>query len=185
MEGDFEENFYNLPYKLQVAFEWAYLYCNASYILKTDDDVFINIKNAFTFLSEINIKDLYTGYVWPHATVQRLGKYKVTHEEFNGTHYPPFVSGSSMFLTPSVIKRLVLIFPKEKVFKLDDVYIGILIHKLGINVTISKAEGKKNYWEVWGEEPKQQCQIYKHAIVRHTHGGNEKLWCMRKLYDTS
>jgi len=185
IEGDFEEMFYNLPYKLQVAFEWASLYCNASYVLKTDDDVFVNTETAFNFLGEMKTTDLYTGHIWWDAPVHREGNYRVKDTECNGTHYPPFVSGSSMIFTCDVIQRLASIFPKVKVFKLDDVHIGILMYKLGINATDGDPDRKKGLWEVWlPDETENVCEIYTHAIVRHIHG-NEKLWCMYKLFNAS
>merc|ERR1712080_363946 len=52
IEGDFEETFNNLPIKLQVGFEWAHLYCTATFIHKTDDDVFLNPKNFLNYLSK-------------------------------------------------------------------------------------------------------------------------------------
>jgi len=184
IEGNFEEIFYNLPYKLWVAFEWASLYCNASYILKTDDDVFVNTQNSFKFLSRMKTTELYTGHVWWNSEVERSGKYKVEYTECNGTQYPPFVSGSSMFFSRDVIHSLANIYPQVKVFKLDDVHIGILMYKLGINATYSNPGGVR-LWEVWlPKETDDVCNIYKHAVVRHIHGKN-KAWCVHKLFHAS
>lgn len=185
IEGDFEEKFNHLPRKLQVAFEWASLYCKASFIHKTDDDVYVNTKNALNFLGGMKRRNLYTGYVWTKPPVIRWGKYKVEYTAYNKTHYPDFVAGSSMFYSPDVIQRLVGIFPKEPLFRLDDVYIGILVDKLKIKATKIDIPGKKTYWMVWLPwESENQCQPYPQAIVRHIHG-NKQRWCMNKLFRAS
>ena len=50
--GDFSDIFYNLPIKVIMGFEWATKYCDFDFLLKTDDDVFVNIPNVFNFLSK-------------------------------------------------------------------------------------------------------------------------------------
>ena len=52
------------PAQVEMGFEWANLYCDYDYLLKGDDDVFVNIPRLFAFLNdpEVNIKfitDLY------------------------------------------------------------------------------------------------------------------------------
>jgi len=186
IEGDFEETFNNLGVKLQVGFEWSHLYCNAKYIQKTDDDVFLNTKNLLNFVSTLKPKGLYTGNIHWSDGVHRQGKYKVTTQEFPGNRYPPFASGATMIFTPDTIARLVGIFQKEKVFRLEDVYIGILINKLGIKPF--KTDGaKKGFWEVYlFNEKKDVCTIYQRAIIRHIYFySNQKEWCIYKLYDAA
>jgi len=119
--------------------------------------------------------------------VHRDGKYKVDYTEYNKTHYPPFASGATMFFSRDIMARLVDIFPREKVFRLEDVYIGILIDKLGINATESDQGRKHGYWEIYlFSEGSNNCDIYKHAIIRHIYfWEHDKRWCVYQLYDES
>jgi len=88
IEGDFEETFYNLPLKLQIGFEWAHFYCNASYIHKTDDDVFLNTKNVFPFLANLPTENVYSGFVQWRAGVHRTKstKSRLRNTPVNSTH---------------------------------------------------------------------------------------------------
>lgn len=184
IEGDFEETFYNLPLKLQIGFEWAHFYCNASYIHKTDDDVFLNTKNVFPFLANLPTENVYSGFVQWRAGVHRTRKYKVTFKEYSGKFYPPFVGGATMFFSPDVIARLVGLFPEERVFKLEDVYIGLLINKLGLNASALDPRGRKGFWEIMTyNEPVHLCRVYPYAIVRAVYFfESDKRWCLYKLY---
>ena len=93
--GDFEDIFYNLPFKVEAGFEWAYKHCSFDYYLKSDDDVFINLSNLFQILYHKNsIKTkLYLGRKHVLPSVARRGKYGVTYAEYGRRVYPEFCSG--------------------------------------------------------------------------------------------
>ena len=80
--GDFNENYYNQSYKMEMAIEWASLYCSYDYMLKTDADVFINMNKLFDLVDHPDVPkgDLYTGYVNYHSPVLREGKWAVSRE---------------------------------------------------------------------------------------------------------
>ena len=60
--GDFNDTFYNLPFKVEAGFEWAYKHCSCDFYLKSDDDVFINLPKVFSLLrKETKSKKLYLG----------------------------------------------------------------------------------------------------------------------------
>jgi len=105
----------------------------------------------------------------------------VDRSSYKDNFYPPFVSGSTMFFTPDVMKLLVDIFPKEEYFRLDDVYIALLIKKLRINATATP----EHLWVVSEvREKKHECNSYPNAIIRHMyHMDDEKCWCYYKLYN--
>ena len=50
VQGDYQEHFWNMSYKVAMGFEWAVKYCNFYYVLKADDDVFVNTLGLVDFL---------------------------------------------------------------------------------------------------------------------------------------
>ena len=41
--GDFYERFYMISLKTEMMFEWSWKYCDLEFLLKTDDDNYINL----------------------------------------------------------------------------------------------------------------------------------------------
>ena len=136
--GDYYEKFYNLPYKFETIFEWAYKHCDFQYLLKTDDDLFINVPNLFKLLKRDDMpkKNVYKGRAQFYPGPAREGKYIVTHKEYSKPNYPPFVGGGAVIFSHDVIGKLIPHFFKLP-FKLDDVYVAMLAANAGVKATHS------------------------------------------------
>ena len=74
--GDVYEHFLNLTFKIQMVFEWAVTYCKFEYLLKADDDVFVNIPSLLEFLRHKDTpkNKLYAGHVNYAGKVLPIGK---------------------------------------------------------------------------------------------------------------
>ena len=133
--GDFEEVFYNLPHKIHMGFEWSSKYCPTRYIFKADDDIFVNVRNLFTFLYRHDVPHtkLYGGKVHYKPITNRYGKYAVSESEYMRAVYPRFCSGGAMVFSGDVVEALVSAFDSSTIFKLDDVYFGMLALKIGVD----------------------------------------------------
>lgn len=129
VRGDFTEHFYNLSKKLQTGFEWSYKYCSAQYILKCDDDVFINLKPILRELDDkyVNATKLWLGRTKYNDPVERGGKYKILYEEYEKSFYPPYCSGGAFIFSFDVVRELLKAMEVTTYFKLDDVYLGFVI----------------------------------------------------------
>ena len=92
--------------------QWAARYCGFSYLLKADDDVFVNPKRLLDVLqSETTPKNgLYMGHLHHNPFVLRSGKWRVSNEEYSGTHYPDFCSGAGFVMSYDVVKSVVPLF---------------------------------------------------------------------------
>ena len=134
IRGSYNEHYQNLTFKTQMGLEWAAKYCaDFQFLLKADDDVFIN---PYALIDHLRIPDtpktnLYTGSCRFGSGVFRAGKNGVTWEEYNKTRYPPFCSGPAYVLSSDVVYKLVEMFDVKKPFKNEDVYIGMLVEKIG------------------------------------------------------
>lgn len=134
--GDTVEGFFNLTYKVQMGFEWSLKYCNYKFLIKADDDVFVNIDTAFNFLrdGEVPKTTLYAGNVNYDSPVVRKGKYAVTKKEYWKKIYPRYCSGGGFILSRDVVHLMALRIDNSKVpLKIDDAYVGILALANGID----------------------------------------------------
>lgn len=174
--GNVAEDFYNLTYKLHVGFEWAIKYCSFQFMLKGDDDVFINMPKMFEFLEreETPKTELYAGNVNYDAVVARTGKYGIDKEEFRKRIYPRYCSGGGFVLSYDVASLMNRLFHKVRPIKIDDVYIGEVALKGGIDVLHN--ENFKMF------EDEQKCPYNPATIVHHPAKTEE---CMTSLYRES
>ena len=76
--------------------------------------------------------ELYLGYVRYNGKPHREGKYAVSVEEYNKTRYPDFCGGVGYVLSSDLVPKMVQMFDAKKPLKLEDVYIGTLVERLGV-----------------------------------------------------
>ncbi|PSN57881.1 hypothetical protein C0J52_05665 [Blattella germanica] len=131
VQGNFIDSYRNLTYKHAMALKWAIYYCpNYRYLLKTDDDVFVNTPALLDFveqrLSPWGAQNLILcGKYYPFAYVQRddTSKWKVTYEEYPGGLYPPYCAGWAVMYSRDVVFSLYKEAQLQKYFWVDDVHI--------------------------------------------------------------
>ena len=135
IHANYYEHYWNQSLKVQMGFEWAARYCSFSFLLKTDDDVFVNTRRSIDVLrlKSTPKKGLYMGKVNHNPMVQRVkGKWRVSYIEYSGKHYPDFCSGGGFVMSYDVIECLVPLFDVIEPYRIDDVYIGMLANKTGV-----------------------------------------------------
>lgn len=138
LKGSYIDSYRNLTHKVMHGLHWASTVCPTKYVLKTDDDVFVNAKLLMNIL-EANTPeiDVYIGLVV--NTPKRLevirnpmNKWVVTFEEYPESHYPPYSSGMGYLLSEDVISRMVNLSQFVTPIPNEDAYIGVLAHKLHV-----------------------------------------------------
>ena len=134
IRGAQKDEYSNLTLKTQMGLEWASKYCDFHYLLKTDDDVFVNPYLLMDYLRKPDTPTtkLYTGTCYHGLMPRREGKYVVSVEEYNRTRYPDYCPGSGYALSSDMVHKLVEMFDVgKKPFKIEDVYIGLLVERMG------------------------------------------------------
>lgn len=134
------EDFYDLSRKVMTGLEWSVTHCTYKFLLKGDDDIYINIISLMKFLIHPDMPQnhLYTGNVVTGSVPFRdrsdttNGKYAVSMEEYPDDDYPPYCSGGGFILSKDVVNRIIPRFNWRNPLKIDDVYIGILVSKVGL-----------------------------------------------------
>ena len=173
VRADYYDHYWNQTLKIQMGFEWAARYCKFSFLLKIDDDTFLNTKTMLSLLNTPTTprEKLYMGRVRKNPWVQRRGKWSVSEKEFNRTHYPSFCPGFGLVLSPDVVDMFVDLFDVLPKFRLDDVYIGMLANKAGV-IPIHNPG-----FEV-RPSPETKCKWINSTLVRHAVTGD----CLYKLF---
>lgn len=130
----------NLTLKTIMAFRWVTEFCsNARFLMKTDDDVFINTANLVKFLLKLNSSDhVFTGYPLIDNFAYR-GLYKrryISYHEYPFQWFPPYCSGMGYILDGKLALRIYGLMSHIKPIKFEDVYVGICLNILKVNITL-------------------------------------------------
>ena len=139
IRADYFDDYWNQTLKIQMGFEWASRYCNFSFLLKIDDDVFVNMNALLSNLTNPSMPKykLYMGLLWQKLPVRRYkgDKWEVTKEEYEPDFYPDYCPGFGFVLSFDVVHSFVNLYQVVKPFKIDDVYVGMLAERAGVNGT--------------------------------------------------
>ncbi|XP_040891690.1 N-acetyllactosaminide beta-1,3-N-acetylglucosaminyltransferase 2a isoform X2 [Toxotes jaculatrix] len=137
LQWDYRDTFFNLTLKEVLFLEWFSQNCpHAQFILKGDDDVFVNTLRIIDFLeglSETKARDLFLGDVISNAGPHRDRKLKyfIPESVFVG-QYPPYAGGGGYLYSGELALRLHNISRQVVLYPIDDVYTGMCLKKLGL-----------------------------------------------------
>ncbi|XP_012277449.1 beta-1,3-galactosyltransferase 5-like [Orussus abietinus] len=137
IRGRFFDSYSNLTLKTISTLEWVDGYCpRAKYLLKTDDDMFINVPRLLSFVNKhAKDKNVIFGRLakkWKPIRNKR-SKYYVSQAQFKPPVFPDFTTGPAYLLSRDVVHKLYDAALDQTYLKLEDVFTtGIVAHKLGI-----------------------------------------------------
>jgi len=154
IQAEFEDSYKNLTLKSLHAMQWITRHCSRSrFILKTDDDAFVNMRALLQHLSDIynspsRPRRLVLCRIWSNMHVLRDDqRWSVSREEYQPDFYPPYCSGIAWVMTPDMIRALVRISSRVKSFWIDDVYItGLLTDRYKLSISL-KLKLFYNRWQ--------------------------------------
>ncbi|KAJ8922156.1 hypothetical protein NQ315_004091 [Exocentrus adspersus] len=140
VQGNFLDTYRNITYKHVMVFKYVIYHCpQAKYILKTDDDVFVNMPMMKTFLSidlsPYGANKLLFCTPRKHKKVLRTyrSKWRVSFAEYPNRNYPTYCPGWNLLYSPDVIFALYKEAQKAEYFWIDDIHItGTLAEKIHI-----------------------------------------------------
>ncbi|XP_043390462.1 LOW QUALITY PROTEIN: UDP-GlcNAc:betaGal beta-1,3-N-acetylglucosaminyltransferase 8 [Chelonia mydas] len=134
---DFEDTFFNLTLKDFLFLGWARAHCpDARFVLKGDDDVFINTPRVLAYLGALDTRRaraLYTGQVMANASPfrQASSKYYIP-ESFYAGPYPAYAGGGGYIFSGRLAPALFLLAQHVAFYPIDDVYTGLCFQALGV-----------------------------------------------------
>ncbi|EDO39939.1 predicted protein [Nematostella vectensis] len=128
------ESYRNLVEKIQGSFEWA-LSVKPQYILKADDDVYVNMPKLISWLHSPRIPPkIYAGFVHYRAFIQRDPSHRwfVSRSLFPEGRFPPYCGGPFYLFSGNILQKIHKASLKQKRFAVEDAYFGVLARRIGI-----------------------------------------------------
>lgn len=131
------DNYQNLIYKHLTLISWAVKYCsNAAFIVKLDDDVYINIKSLSKHLltkfgqNPVDSKFMYCHVIHDALPIRKnVSKWFVSNETYPFEYYPQYCEGFSYITNVPTIKLMLEQSRQIPRFWIDDVYVtGFLLY---------------------------------------------------------
>lgn len=140
VQGNFLDSYRNLTYKHVMALKWFVYHCpDAQYILKTDDDVFVNTPLLFSYLEAMNNNPglLFCKEVKGERVKRTYrSKWRVSFKEFDAKYYENHCPGFSIVYSPDVAFQLYNEAQQLPYFWIDDVHLtGTVATKSNITIT--------------------------------------------------
>lgn len=137
IRGSFIDSYDNLTLKSISMLEWVDKHCQkALFILKADDDVFINVQNLMNFIDKNrSAKRKIFGHLAKHWRPIRdeASKYYLSREQFNPVVFPNFIAGPSYLMTRDCVSDLYHRALKLTFLRLEDVFLtGIVAEEENI-----------------------------------------------------
>ncbi|XP_057553113.1 beta-1,3-galactosyltransferase 5 [Hippopotamus amphibius kiboko] len=166
IQKDFIDVYFNLTLKTMMGMEWIYHFCpQASFVMKTDSDMFVNIN----YLTELLLKKnrttrFFTGFLKlnEYPIRKRYNKWFVSKFEYPWDKYPPFCSGTGYVFSSDVAGQVYKVAKSVPFIKLEDVFVGLCLEKLQIK--LEELHSKQTFFP--GGLPFSVCR-YKKIVACH------------------
>lgn len=148
LQWDFRDTFFNLTLKDLLFWHWLQQYCpTAVFVFKGDDDVFVRTDALLDYLhkqweehklwrayTNETAMDLFVGDVISNAMPNRdpSTKYYIPESFYKGV-YPSYAGGGGVVYSGSLALQLKEVSDRVRLFPIDDVYLGMCLHRLGLS----------------------------------------------------
>ncbi|XP_038069756.1 beta-1,3-galactosyltransferase 5-like [Patiria miniata] len=134
IQGDFMDHYLNLTHKTMMGWRWASEFCpGAEYVASADADVLLNLHNIVRRLSERPRERFAEGKVQAGAKPFRgNSKWHTSKETYPEPTYAPYFSGVCYVLSGDVAARVYKESAHVRFLPWDDVYIGLVLKRLGV-----------------------------------------------------
>jgi len=174
IQADFVDSYANLSVKSLVALHWAaeYAAC-ARFVVKTDDDTFINTHLLSRDLAGTAHRRFVMGHVIARAQPVRTpgAKWFTPTSLYSSDVYPTYASGAAYVISGDGIRPLLRAAAGSRVFWIEDVYVtGMLARAAGLQLIVN---GKFDGYRPMSDD----CAVRNHiALHRVSASDMYKLW---------
>lgn len=140
IRANFLEDYKNLTHKTVAMLEWVSKKCSyTKYLLKSDDDIYLNVPKALRFLEENRGKERRIfGYMHSNKSVIRdpTSKYFVSKSEYVDDIFPTYLNGPAYLITSDIIKELYIKAINTKFLKMEDIFITGIVASEGLGIQL-------------------------------------------------
>ncbi|XP_046329756.1 beta-1,3-galactosyltransferase 5-like [Haliotis rufescens] len=131
VQVNFTESYFNLTYKVLMAIKWAKIYCpKTSFIMKVDEDSFVDIPRMTDILLSVNMTNQIYGHFHYADPVERAGKMKVAKDAYPIERYPPHVKGNIYVMPTLLATRIMLLSQFLPYVNMEDAHITGTLAKI-------------------------------------------------------
>ncbi|KAM3876849.1 beta-1,3-galactosyltransferase 2-like [Diretmus argenteus] len=173
IQSDFLDCYKNLTIKTMVMLEWLDAHCSgASYAMKIDSDMFLNVHNLVNMLLRAPKDKFMTGLVETRAAVLRdpTSKWYLPAQLFPAAQYPRYALGLGYVLSLDLPRKLVEASRHVRAVYIEDVYLGLCMRYLKIPPTDPP---DRNLFHVF-PVPYDRC-AYSQLIATTTYGNSDRV----------
>uniref|UniRef100_A0A8C4QJJ3 Hexosyltransferase n=1 Tax=Eptatretus burgeri TaxID=7764 RepID=A0A8C4QJJ3_EPTBU len=133
----FRDSYRNLTLKMLMGLSWVASHCpRTPYVMKLDQDTFVNLRILLCNVlksGNASFKKFFMGHVIDGGPDRNnRSKWFMPESVYTGQRYPSFCSGSGYLMSGDVPAKLVQAAHGEKLLFLEDVTVGMLLRKIGI-----------------------------------------------------
>ncbi|XP_016968653.1 beta-1,3-galactosyltransferase 5 [Drosophila biarmipes] len=179
VRGHFIDSYNNLTLKTISMLEWTDLHCSkAKFVLKTDDDMFINVPKLITLMTTLNAnRSIYGRRAENWKPIRnKWSKYHISFAQYGKATFPFFTTGPAYLLTGDIIHALYLQSLDTAFLKLEDVFTtGIVAGILGIR--------RINVREIANTRTKFEACHIRDRVSIHMVRNNEQFELWKMLLD--
>ncbi|KAL2090369.1 hypothetical protein ACEWY4_015057 [Coilia grayii] len=168
IQQEYLDTYYNLTIKTLMGMNWVATHCpQASYVMKTDSDMFVNTEYLIQKLLKPDVppkRNYFTGYLMRGYAPNRNkdSKWYMPSELYSSERYPIFCSGTGYVFSGDLAEKIYQASLSIRRLHLEDVYVGICLAKLRIDPAPPPNEFLFNHWRV----SYSSCK-YSHLITSH------------------
>uniref|UniRef100_A0A8C4WV98 Hexosyltransferase n=1 Tax=Eptatretus burgeri TaxID=7764 RepID=A0A8C4WV98_EPTBU len=163
LQASFHDTYRNLTLKTLAGLKWALSACpDVAFLLKVDDDVFVNIPALLETLMGNEQGDFYLGRI--HVGVQpiRTPSHKYFDQVYKFERYPPYCSGTAYVLSTEAAQKImtVVLSGVVSLLPMEDVFIGMCARVANVKPSHNGRFAGGKSVPAW-----QYC--YQHALTAH------------------
>lgn len=142
IQMNFQDSYKNLTIKTMMMMNWLAVHCpNASYAMKVDADIFVNVFYLIRRLRSSPRQGFITGSVIADGRPRRdaNSKWHVSEELYPEESFPWYVSGAGYVFSADLASRISCASRFVQMIPLEDVYIGLCLRVLGVEPVYSRS----------------------------------------------
>lgn len=141
IQAAFRDSYRNLTLKSVFLLKWAYMHCSSTrFVMKTDDDVFVNVNNLLRFLrtqsgSERRTRPFLVGNIFRGQGTARelVHRNYLPRWVFPSDKLPPYVSGTAYVMSRDAVRPLFTEALVTPFLYVEDLFVtGVVAHKVGV-----------------------------------------------------
>lgn len=142
---DFLDTYQNLTVKTMMMMNWLATYCtSASYVMKIDADIFLNVYYLIDMLPFPARKNYITGSVINDGMPRRdkNSKWYLSEDLYPDPMFPPYVSGAGYVFSIDLAAKISMASRYVRPIPLEDVYVGLCLKIFGVRPVY----GRSMFW---------------------------------------